>query len=212
MSLARALGLAERCYGEGAGEGDWFPLSIGTEFGGTQQTTYAERDIDNDERWTLVTDYRGFRLGMDGGGTSVGSTNAEPREFNEWYNEEHMPLMDAIIEHIPAPEMRDGPVQMQVTSLDYNDYVGRIGVGRVYRGLLDTRTPLVHIRRDGSEEPANIKQLFTFEGLGRSEVEEVPCGDLCAIVGISDIDIGDSITDAEHPDALPAISVDEPTI
>ena len=123
-----------------------------------------------------------------------------------------MPLMDAILEHIPAPKMREGPVQMQVTSLDYNDYVGRIGVGRVYRGTLNTSTPLMRVYRDGSQKSTKIKQLFTFEGLGRVEVDEVPCGDLCAIVGIPDIDIGDSITDFEHPEALPPISIDQPTL
>jgi GTP-binding protein len=123
-----------------------------------------------------------------------------------------MPLMDAVLEHIPAPEVREGPVQMQVTSLDYNDYVGRIGVGRVYRGTLNTSTPLMRIHRDGTQKQTQIKQLFTFEGLVRVEVDEVPCGDLCAIVGIPDIDIGDSITDLEHPEALPPISIDQPTL
>ncbi|VGO20264.1 translational GTPase TypA [Pontiella sulfatireligans] len=123
-----------------------------------------------------------------------------------------LPLMDAILEYIPAPEVREGPVQMQVTSLDYNDYVGRIGVGRVYRGTLNTSTPLMRVYRDGTEKRAAIKQLFTFEGLTRVEVDEVPCGDLCAIVGIPDIDIGDSITDFDHPEALPPISIDQPTL
>lgn len=123
-----------------------------------------------------------------------------------------MPLMDAILEHIPAPKLREGPVQMQVTSLDYNDYVGRIGVGRVYRGTLNATTPLMRVHRDGRQVQTRIKQLFTFEGLVRKEVEEVPCGDLCAIVGIPDIDIGDSITDFEHPEALPPIHIDQPTL
>jgi GTP-binding protein len=108
-----------------------------------------------------------------------------------------LPLMDAVLEHIPAPKVNEGPVQMQVTSIDYNDYVGRIGVGRVYRGTLNTKQPLMHIRRNGDQEQARIKKLFTFEGLGRNEVEEIPCGDICAIVGIPDIDIGDCITDFE---------------
>jgi GTP-binding protein len=103
-------------------------------------------------------------------------------------------------------------MQMQVTSLDYNDYVGRIGVGRVYRGTLNTSSPLMRIHRDGTQRQTKIKQLFTFEGLVRVEVDEVPCGDLCAIVGIPDIDIGDSITDFEHPEALPPISIDQPTL
>ncbi len=123
-----------------------------------------------------------------------------------------MPLMDAVIKHVPAPEIREGPVQMQVTSLDYNDYVGRIGVGRVYRGTLNKSTPLMRVHRDGKQVRTQIKQLFTFEGLTRVEVDEVPCGDLCAIVGIPDIDIGDSITDFEHPEALPPISIDQPTL
>ncbi len=123
-----------------------------------------------------------------------------------------MPLMDAVLEHIPAPKINDGPVQMQVTSIDYSDYVGRIGVGRVYRGELTTKQPLMHIRRDGTKQQTRLKQLLTFEGLGRNEVEEIPCGDLCAVVGIPDIDIGDCITDFEHPEQLPAISIDEPTL
>ncbi|HEY5652830.1 MAG TPA: translational GTPase TypA [Pontiella sp.] len=122
------------------------------------------------------------------------------------------PLMDAVLEHIPAPKQLEGPVQMQVTSIDYNDYVGRIGVGRVYRGALNAKQPLMRIKRDGKQEQTRIKKLFTFEGLGRSEVEEVPCGDLCAIVGIPDIDIGDCIADFETPESLPSISIDEPTL
>ncbi len=123
-----------------------------------------------------------------------------------------LPLMDAVIEHIPAPEVREGPMQMQVTSLDYNDYVGRIGVGRVYRGTLDMSTPLMRVHRNGDLKPTLLKQLYTFEGLERVEVDSVPCGDLCAIVGIPDIDIGDCITDREHPEALPPISIDQPTL
>jgi GTP-binding protein len=122
------------------------------------------------------------------------------------------PLMDAILEHIPAPKINDGPVQMQVTSIDYSDYVGRIGVGRVYRGTLNTKQPLMHIRRDGKKEQTRLKQLFTFEGLGRNEVDEVPCGDICAIVGIPDIDIGDCITAFDTPEQLPPIHIDEPTL
>ncbi|MEI6891648.1 MAG: translational GTPase TypA [Pontiella sp.] len=123
-----------------------------------------------------------------------------------------LPLMDAILEHIPAPKINDGPVQMQVTSIDYNDYVGRIGVGRVYRGSLTTKQPLMHIRRDGKQEQTRLKQVFTFEGLGRTEVEEAPCGDICAIVGIPDIDIGDCITALDTPEQLPPIHIDEPTL
>ncbi len=122
------------------------------------------------------------------------------------------PLLDAIIESVPAPKKVDGPVQCQVATLDYSNFVGRIGIGRVYRGTLDIRRPLVIIKRDGTQEHTQVKQLFTFEGLGRKETDVVECGDLCAIVGISDIDISDTICDLEHPEAMPAIAIDEPTI
>ena len=123
-----------------------------------------------------------------------------------------LPLMDAIVDHIPGPPIKEGPVQMQTTTLDYSDYVGRIGIGRVYRGTLDLKTPLSIIKRDGSVKPAKLKELHTFEGLGRVKTDSIPCGDLCAIVGITDIDISDTIADAEHPDALPLIALDEPTL
>jgi len=123
-----------------------------------------------------------------------------------------LPLMDAILEQIPAPPSKSGPVQMQVTTLDYSDYVGRIGIGRVYRGTLDLKTPTSIIKRDGTVRPVQLKELHTFEGLGRAQTEEIPCGDLCAIVGIADIDIGDTIADTEHPEALPLIALDEPTL
>jgi len=123
-----------------------------------------------------------------------------------------LPLMDAIIEYIPKPKIRDGFVQMQIASLDYSDYVGRIGIGRVYRGVLDIRKPLVIIKRDGEKINTQIKQLFVFNGLTRQEVKTVNCGDLCAVVGIQDIDISDTIAAAEAPEQLPNISVDEPTI
>ncbi len=123
-----------------------------------------------------------------------------------------LPLMDAILEYIPAPEMREGPEQIQVSTLDYNDFVGRIGIGRVHRGTLKTGDPLVQIKHDGSTSPVKIKQLFVFEGIGRKEVDHVDCGDLCAMVGIENLDIGDTIADAEHPEALPPIAVDEPTL
>ncbi len=123
-----------------------------------------------------------------------------------------LPLMDAIIEHIPGPPVKEGPVQMQATTLDYSDYTGRIGIGRVYRGSLDLKTPVSIIKRDGSVQPVKLKELHTFEGLGRVKTESIPCGDLCAITGITDIDIGDTIADTEHPEALPLIALDEPTL
>ncbi len=123
-----------------------------------------------------------------------------------------LPLMDAIIEYVPSPEVREGPIQMQIASLDYSDYVGRIGIGRVYRGTLDINKPLTLIKRNGTKTPTHIKQLFVFDGLARKEVKTVNCGDLCAIVGIQGIDISDTISSSELPEQLPNISVDEPTI
>jgi GTP-binding protein len=121
--------------------------------------------------------------------------------------------MDAVIEHIPAPQIKEGPVQMQVATLDYSEYVGRIGIGRVYRGTLNARKPITLIKqKDKSLKPVQIKQIFTFEGLGRQESESAVCGDLCAVVGIEGIDIGDTLADSETPEALPPIKLDEPTI
>ena len=122
------------------------------------------------------------------------------------------PLLDAIVEFVPPPVHREGPVQVQVATLDYSNFVGRIGIGRVYRGELDLGKPLSLIKRDGTTQPAQVKQLFVFEGLGRKEVQKVQCGDLFAIVGISGIDISDTLCDAEHPEQMPQIAIDEPTI
>lgn len=121
-------------------------------------------------------------------------------------------LLDSIIEDIPAPPVQEGTTQIQVTTLDYSEYVGRIGIGRVFRGVLKKSEKLSIIKRDGSIREVVPKQLFVFEGLNRVEVDEVNCGDICAIVGIEDIDIGDTISDAENPEPLPLISIDEPTI
>ncbi|MEC8313664.1 MAG: GTP-binding protein, partial [Verrucomicrobiota bacterium] len=122
------------------------------------------------------------------------------------------PLMEAILKYIPEPTTLDGTLQMQVSSIDYNDYVGRIGIGRVFRGTLTTNKPISLIRRNGQREIVRLKKLFTFEGLDRSEVDHVKHGDLCAIVGIPDIDIGDCLGDEEEPESLPAIKIDEPTL
>lgn len=123
-----------------------------------------------------------------------------------------IPLLDSIIDDLPSPPLKKGSVQIQVTTLDYNDYVGRIGIGRVFRGKLKKNEKLSIIKRNGNIHSISIKQLFVFEGLNRIEVEEVSCGDICAIVGIEDVDIGDTIADAENPEPLPIISIDEPTI
>jgi GTP-binding protein len=121
-------------------------------------------------------------------------------------------LMDAVIKYIPGPPVHEGPAQMQATTLDYSDYVGRIGIGRVYRGNLNLKTPMSIIKRDGTVRSVQLKELHTFEGLGRVKKESIPCGDLCAIVGIPDIDIGDTLADRETPEALPLIALDEPTL
>ena len=123
-----------------------------------------------------------------------------------------LPLLDAILEYIPAPKVIDGPVLLQIATLDYSNFVGRIGIGRVYRGTLDLGKPLTLIKRDGTQSPAEVRQIFTFEGLGRTEVRQVPCGDLCGIVGIPGIDISDTIADSECPEPMPPIKIDEPTL
>ena len=122
------------------------------------------------------------------------------------------PLMDAIIDHIPPPKRLEGPVQLQIATIDYNSFVGRIGIGRVYRGEMTLTQPLVNIKRDGTRRPAQIKQLMTFEGIERKEVDRVPCGDLCAVIGVENIDISDTLADAENPEQMPPIAIDEPTI
>jgi GTP-binding protein len=123
-----------------------------------------------------------------------------------------IPLLEKIVNKIPQPKVEEGTVQMQITSLDYNDYVGRIGIGRVFRGTLRKNDPLCIIKRNGDIHPVSINQLFTFEGIARTEVDEVFSGDICAIVGVEDIDIGDTISDAENPEPLSIIDIDEPTI
>ncbi|MBI1938611.1 MAG: translational GTPase TypA [Ignavibacteriales bacterium] len=126
--------------------------------------------------------------------------------------EDLIPLLEMIIAKIPPPPINEGTIQLQITSLDYNDYVGRIGIGRVFRGTLRKSDKLCIIKRDGSEHNISLRQIFVFDGLNRVEVEEVTAGDICAVVGIEDVDIGDTISDAENPEPLPIISIDEPTI
>ncbi len=122
------------------------------------------------------------------------------------------PLLESIINDLPAPPVLEGTTQIQVTSLDYSDYVGRIGIGRVFRGTLQKTEKLSIIKRDGSIQETVPKQIFIFDGLARVEVDEVQCGDICAIVGIDGIDIGDTICDSSNPEPLEIISIDEPTI
>jgi len=122
------------------------------------------------------------------------------------------PLMHAIIDKLPAPEISVGTTQLQVTTIDYSSYVGRIGIGRVFRGEIDADKPYKLVRRDGSMINIRIKQLYTFEGLSREEQKTVSAGDICAIVGVEDINIGDTIADAQNPEPMPIITIDEPTI
>ncbi|MBA2564752.1 MAG: translational GTPase TypA [Gemmatimonadetes bacterium] len=121
------------------------------------------------------------------------------------------PLLDTILEHVPAPPSPEGPVQMLVTTLDYSEYVGRIAIGRVFRGTL-APGPVTLLKRDGSRSSATIRQLLTFEGLEREPAERVPAGDLCAVVGVEEAHIGDTIADAEAPEPLPMLAIDEPTV
>jgi GTP-binding protein len=122
------------------------------------------------------------------------------------------PLLEMIVEHIPPPEMKTGPLQMLVTAMDHSDYVGRIGIGRVVRGELRAEDAVALLKRDGSQQKATVQQLFVFDDLGRREVDAVGCGDICAVVGVTGVDIGDTIADIDQPEMLPLISVDEPTL
>ena len=121
-------------------------------------------------------------------------------------------LLDQILEHIPAPEQLDGTPQMLITSLDYSTYTGRIAVGRVHRGTLKEGMAITIAHRDGSKEKTKIKELHTFTGMGHQKTDAVSSGDICAIIGLSNFEIGDTICDAEAPEALPTISIDEPTM
>ena len=121
-------------------------------------------------------------------------------------------LLDCIIATIPAAPIREGSVQMQITSLEYSSFVGRIAVGRINRGSLKENQPISLVKRDGSIVKSRIKELFSFEGLGKVKVKEVKCGDICALTGIEGFEIGDTVADFENPEGLPAMNIDEPTM
>jgi GTP-binding protein len=121
-------------------------------------------------------------------------------------------LMDTILEIIPAPVVREGTPQLQITSLDYSNYTGRIAIGRLHRGNITTNMPVSLVKRDGKIEKTRIKELFVFDGLGKRKVDSVNCGDICAITGIENFEIGDTITDFESPEAMPLMKIDEPTM
>ncbi len=123
------------------------------------------------------------------------------------------PLLDAIIDNIPAPEVVEGTPQMLITSLEYSPYVGRIAIGKVTRGTLTSGMAVTLAKRDGvTLVKTRIKELMVFDGLGKSKVEQVACGEICALVGISGFEIGDTICDYEHPEPLEPIAIDEPTM
>ena len=122
------------------------------------------------------------------------------------------PLLDGIIKYVPPPKVNEGPVQMQITSLDYSSFLGRIAIGKVSRGVLNDGQNVVLMQADGSVKKTKVKELYVFEGMGKKKVTEVIAGDLCAVVGIEDFNIGDTLSDAETQEALPTISVDEPTM
>ena len=122
------------------------------------------------------------------------------------------PLLDSIVKYIPAPKQLEGTPQMLITSLDYSSYTGRIAVGRVHRGTISEGMNITLAKRDGTLVKSKIKEVHTFEGLGRKKVESVSSGDICAIIGIDGFEIGDTICDFENPEPLPPIAIDEPTM
>lgn len=122
------------------------------------------------------------------------------------------PLLDMVLEHIPAPKVSEGTVQMLITSLDYSSFTGRIAIGRLQRGNLVEGMQIALVKRDGTITKSRIKELHVFEGMGRRKVKEVQAGDICALVGLDDFEIGDTVADANNPEALQTIAIDEPTM
>ncbi len=137
---------------------------------------------------------------------------------NGWFNnkneqsEDITPLLDGILQYVPAPKVSEGPLQMQITSLDYSSFLGRIAVGKVARGVIKEGQNVALMQADGKIKKVKVKELYTFMGMGKMKATEVIAGDICAVVGLEDFNIGDTIADAENPEALPVISVDEPTM
>lgn len=137
---------------------------------------------------------------------------------NGWFNDSLtptdniIPLLDGIVKHVPPPKVAEGPLQMQITSLDYSSFLGRIAIGKVSRGSIKENQQVALMQADGTIRKLKVKELYVFEGMGKKKVSEVIAGDLCAVVGVEDFNIGDTIADVENPEALPVISVDEPTM
>lgn len=137
---------------------------------------------------------------------------------NGWFNDSLTqidnidPLLDGIIKHVPPPKVSEGSLQMQITSLDYSSFLGRIAVGKVGRNVIKENQQIALMQADGTVKKQRVRELYVFEGMGKKKVAEVVAGDLCAVVGLEDFNIGDTIADPENPEALPVISVDEPTM
>lgn len=123
-----------------------------------------------------------------------------------------MPLLDGIIQYIPAPEIAEGATQMIITSLEYSSYIGRVAIGRMHRGTIKAGQNIVLIKRDKTIVKSKVKELYVFEGFGKEKTEEVKAGEICALVGLEGFEIGDTVADPEKPEAMPAISIDEPTM
>ncbi|MEP2937004.1 MAG: translational GTPase TypA [Gilvibacter sp.] len=122
------------------------------------------------------------------------------------------PLLEMVLEHVPSPKVEEGSLQMLITSLDYSSFTGRIAIGRIQRGAMKEGMMVSLVKRDGKVVKSKIKELHTFEGLGRKKVTEVPAGDICALVGLEGFEIGDTIADVNEPEALQTIAIDEPTM
>ena len=137
---------------------------------------------------------------------------------NGWFNDSLTqidninPLLDGILKYVPEPKVNEGPLQMQITSLDYSSFLGRIAVGKVARGVIKENQPIALVQADNAIKKMRVKELYVFEGMGKKKVVEVKAGDICAVVGLEDFNIGDTIADQETPEALPVRSVDEPTM
>jgi GTP-binding protein len=137
---------------------------------------------------------------------------------NGWFNdsltpsEDITPLLDGILKYVPAPKVGEGTLQLQITSLDYSSFLGRIAIGKVSRGSIKEGQPISLVLADGTIKKTRAREIYVFEGMGKKKVTEVLSGDLCAVVGIEDFNIGDTIADFENPEGLPTISVDEPTM
>ncbi len=135
-----------------------------------------------------------------------------------WFNDSPTPtdsitpLLDGILKHVPPPQTGEGNLQMQITSLDYSSFLGRIAIGKVNREVIKENQSISLVQANGSIKKSRVKELYVFEGMGKKKVSEVKAGDLCAVVGLEDFNIGDTIADSENPEALPVISVDEPTM